>query len=69
MEFWDRLVARTQRRSRKKRYQNARDIALAASFVRSLETEDAAANAELQQLSAELDRIAENLSKSLRRAA
>ena len=69
MQFWDRLVARTQRRSRKDRYQSARDIALAASFVRSLETEDAAANVELRRLASELDKIAQDLSDSVGRAA
>jgi hypothetical protein len=41
--------------------QCARDIALAASFVRSLETDDGAVNSELRRLAGNLERIAAQL--------
>lgn len=69
MHFWERLLARTSRRNRKNRFQCARDIALAASFVRTLETNDAKANVALRQLALDLDRIAGQLAKEKQRRA
>lgn len=69
MHFWERLIARKIRRNRKDRSQCARDIALAASFVRTLETEDSMANVELRQLALDLDRIAGQLARQKQRRA
>ena len=62
MSFWGKIVTRS-RRDGQNRGQTARDVALAASFVRSLETDDAAANNELRQLALDLERIAEDLAQ------
>lgn len=62
LSIWGKIVTRTRRGGRN-RGQTARDVALAASFVRSLETDDAAANDELRQLALDLERIAEDLAQ------
>ncbi len=69
LSFWDKFITRTARRGGRNRGQSARDVALAASFVRSLETDDAAANLELRQLALDLERIAEGLASQRRRDA
>ena len=61
MPFWSRWKAATAERELIEKTQCARDVALAASFVRSLETEDRAVNLELSRLAGHLERIAGQL--------
>lgn len=61
MPFWKawRATAPKSELSERKRF--AKDIALAASFVRSLETSDGDVNLELQRLAGRLERLAGQL--------
>lgn len=61
LPFWTKWKAATAERERVEKTQCARDVALAASFVRSLETEDRAVNLELSRLAGHLERIAGQL--------
>ncbi len=61
MPFWNKWKAANAERERIEKSQCARDVALAASFVRSLETEDRAVNLELSRLAGQLERIAGQL--------
>lgn len=49
--------------------QCAKDLALAASFVRSLETDDREVNVQLQQLAGDLEQIAGRLGSVTAKAA
>ncbi len=61
MPIWERLKFVSSERETAKKVQCARDLALAASFVRSLETSDGKVDQELRQLAGDLDRIAGRL--------
>lgn len=61
MPFWNKWKAATAEREQIEKSQCARDVALAASFVRSLETEDRAVNLELNRLAGRLEGIAGQL--------
>ena len=65
MPFWSRWKAATAEREQTRKTQCARDVALAASFVRSLETEDRAVNLELSRAASHLERIAGQLEHDL----
>ena len=65
MPFWSRWKAATAEREHTRKTQCARDVALAASFVRSLETEDRAVNLELSRVASHLERIAGQLEHDL----
>ena len=58
MPFWTAWKAASARHDRTERKRCAKDIALAASFVRSLETGDSEVNVELQRLAVHLERLA-----------
>ena len=61
MRFWSRWIATPLKRDLTEKRQCAKDVALAASFVRSLETGDREVNMELRQLAGDLERIAGRL--------
>jgi len=61
LPFWSRWKTAAAEREQIEKTQCARDLALAASFVRSLETEDRAVNLELSRLAGHLERIAGQL--------
>ena len=61
MPIWERLKSVSSQRETEKKVQCARDLALAASFIRSLETSDGKVDAQLRQLAGDLDRIAGRL--------
>lgn len=61
MRFWNRRKAASAERELNEQVQCAKDIALAASFVRSLETNDHAVNVELKRVAGSLERIAGRL--------
>lgn len=61
MPFWIKWKAATAEREQIEKTRCARDVALAASFVRLLETEDGAVNLELGRLAGHLERIAGEL--------
>ena len=58
MSFWTVWKAASAEQDRTERKRCAKDIALAASFVRSLETTDNEVNRELQRLAGHLERLA-----------
>lgn len=61
MAFWHRWRTAAVRRSLAERTQCARDLALAASFLRSLDTGNNEVDVELERLAHRLDRIAGHL--------
>ncbi len=61
MPIWEKLKNATAERNQADQAQCAKDLALAASFVRSLETEDGEVNEELRLLARQLDRISHRL--------
>ena len=61
LPIWERLKSVSSERETAKKVQCARDLALAASFVRSLETSDRNVDQELQELASDLERIAGRL--------
>lgn len=61
MPIWERLKTASAQRDLANKAQCAKDLALAASFVKSLETSDREVNQELQQLAGRLERIAGRL--------
>jgi len=61
--LWSRWKTAAAEREQIEKTQCARDLALAASFVRSLETEDRAVNLELSRLAGHLERIAGQLER------
>ncbi len=61
MPFWSKWKAAAAERDQVEKSQCARDVALAASFVRSLETDDLAVNLELDRLAGRLEGIAGKL--------
>jgi len=63
LPFWNKWKAATAEREQIEKSQCARDVALAASFVRSLETEDLAVNLELGRLAGRLEGIAGQLNQ------
>ena len=64
MPLWQKLIATPKRRNHKEVARCAQDIALAASFVKSLETQDRTVNVELHKLAVDLERIAGRLSRN-----
>lgn len=66
MPIWEKLKTATAERNQADKAQCAKDLALAASFVRSLETEDGEVNEELRLLAGRLDRISNRLETRLR---
>lgn len=66
MPIWEKLRIATAERNQADKAQCAKDLALAASFVRSLETEDGEVNEELRLLAGQLDRISNRLETRLR---
>ena len=64
MLLWQKLIATPKRRHRKEVARCAQDIALAASFVKSLETQDRTVKVELHKLAVDLERIAGRLSRN-----
>ena len=58
MPFWSAWKAASAAHDRIERKRCAKDIALAASFVRSLETSDSEVNLELERLAKHLERLA-----------
>ena len=61
MPIWKRLKSATAWRNQVSKAQCAKDVALAASFVRSLESDDAAVNEQLGKIAEQLERIADRL--------
>ena len=61
MPIWEKLKTATADRNQADKAQCAKDLALAASFVRSLETEDREVNEELRQVAGQLDRVSQRL--------
>lgn len=61
MTFWIKRKADSARRGMSEKKQCAKDIALAASFVRSLESGDHDADLELQRLAGRLEHLAERV--------
>lgn len=61
LPIWERLKSVSSQRETAKKVQCARDLALAASFVRSLETSDGKVDEELRELARDLERIAGRL--------
>jgi hypothetical protein len=59
--IWEKLKSASAARDLADKAQCAKDLALAASFVRSLETEDGNVNQELRHLAGQLERIAGRL--------
>jgi len=58
LPFWTAWKAASAKHDRMEQKRCAKDIALAASFVRSLETSDYEVNLELQRLASHLERLA-----------
>jgi hypothetical protein len=61
LPIWEKLKTATADRNQADKAQCAKDLALAASFVRSLETEDREVNEELRQVAGQLDRVSQRL--------
>jgi len=64
--IWERMKSASVARDLADTAQCAKDLALAASFVRSLETADGDVNQELRRLAGQLERIAGRLENSAR---
>jgi hypothetical protein len=62
--FWTAWKAASAEHARTERKRCAKDIALAASFVRSLETNDSEVNLKLQRLASHLERLADEVGTS-----
>lgn len=69
MLLWDRMKSASTARDLARKRQCAKDLALAASFVRSLETDDREVNVQLQQLAGDLEQIAGRLGSVTAKAA
>lgn len=61
MLLWNRWKNASTARNMARKRQCAKDLALAASFVRSLETDDREVNLQLRQLAGDLEQIAGRL--------
>ena len=61
LPFWNKRKADSARRGLSEQKQCAKDIALAASFVRSLESGDHHVDLELQRLAGRLEHLAEQV--------
>jgi hypothetical protein len=64
--IWEKLKSASVARDLADKAQCAKDLALAASFVRSLETADDNVNQELRRLAGQLERIAGRLENPAR---
>lgn len=63
MLIWDLWKNAAAARHQSNRQQTAKDMVLAASFLRSLETEDGEVNRELGKLAGDLERLAGRLDR------